>query len=275
VGDLRFLLSLLLVLTVATSPAAARLDELVRDDVPYGAVAEPVAVASYRVQKGDTLWDLGRRFGVDPVLLAAANGLGPEDWLRPGQELVVPSESAVHVVRPGESLWSVAVRYGVAVEDLAARNAITAPDRLLAGQRLIVPGPVARGRVALQTRLEWPLLGPVTSGFGWREGRRHEGVDLAADYGAPVRAAAAGRVIFAGPRGTYGLAVIVDHGGGVATLYAHNSRLLVREGDAVRAGEPLALVGSTGRATGPHLHFEVRYYGVPVDPLWVLTGGRA
>lgn len=272
---MRFVLCLILLLTVATSPAAARLDELLREDVPYSPVAEPAPTACYRVQRGDTLWDLGRRFGVDPVLLAAANGLGPEDWLWPGQELVVPSETTLHVVQPGESLWSVASKYGVTVEDLAARNAIALPDRVLVGQRLVVPGPVARGRVSLHTRVEWPVRGPITSCFGWREGRRHEGVDVAADYGTVVRAAAPGKVIFAGPRGTYGLAVIIDHGGGLATLYAHNSRLLVREGSVVGVGEPVALVGSTGRANGPHLHFEVRYYGVPVDPLWVLTGGRA
>ncbi|MCX7598035.1 MAG: peptidoglycan DD-metalloendopeptidase family protein [Armatimonadetes bacterium] len=118
-----------------------------------------------------------------------------------------------------------------------------------------------------------PVSGPVVSGFGMRFHpilhyyRMHTGVDMHAPYGAPVRAADKGMVVFAGWRGGYGKCVIIDHGSGVATLYAHLSGIAVGEGQVVSRGEVIGAVGSTGLSTGPHLHFEVRRYGAPVNPL--------
>ncbi|MCS7253836.1 MAG: peptidoglycan DD-metalloendopeptidase family protein [Armatimonadota bacterium] len=120
-----------------------------------------------------------------------------------------------------------------------------------------------------------PVVGMVTSGFGYRVHpvfkvvRFHTGIDIAADYGTPIRAAAGGTVVFSGWRRAYGLTVIIDHGNGIATLYAHCSRLYVSEGETVEAGQIIAAVGSTGLSTGPHLHFEVRRYGTPVNPFTV------
>ena len=115
--------------------------------------------------------------------------------------------------------------------------------------------------------LSWPVSGPVTSGFGPRFGRMHEGIDIAVGTGTPVRAAAAGTVIYAGLLGGYGNLVVVDHGGGLSTAYAHNSSLSVRQGSAVDAGTVIALSGNTGNSSGPHVHFEVRVNGSAVDPL--------
>ena len=122
--------------------------------------------------------------------------------------------------------------------------------------------------------LRYPLASPVvTSGFGYRTHpvygtrRLHAGIDLRGAMGTTVLAAGEGTVIFAGDRGGYGTTVIIDHGGSVATLYAHQSRLAVSEGEAVRPGQAVGAVGSTGLSTGPHLHFEVRVDGTPVDPL--------
>jgi murein DD-endopeptidase MepM/ murein hydrolase activator NlpD len=116
----------------------------------------------------------------------------------------------------------------------------------------------------------WPADGVVTSGFGMRWGRMHEGIDIAAPIGTPIWAAAAGTVIHAGWLSGYGSLVVVDHGNGLATAYAHASAILVVLGQQVSQGETIALVGSTGHSTGPHLHFEVRINGVAVDPLLYL-----
>jgi murein DD-endopeptidase MepM/ murein hydrolase activator NlpD len=117
----------------------------------------------------------------------------------------------------------------------------------------------------------WPVLGPVTSPFGWRWGRMHEGIDIAAAAGTPIRAAAAGTVIYAGWLGGYGNLVVIDHGGGVATAYGHQSGIAVGTGAPVAQGQVIGYVGSTGHSTGPHLHFEVRVNGVPQDPLGYLS----
>ena len=116
----------------------------------------------------------------------------------------------------------------------------------------------------------WPVNGPVTSGFGMRWGRMHEGIDIGVGYGTPIHAAAAGRVVYAGWMSGYGNLVAIDHGGGISTAYGHQSSLAVSVGQIVAQGETIGYVGCTGHCFGPHLHFEVRINGAPVDPLGYL-----
>ncbi|PIS31647.1 hypothetical protein COT42_00555 [Candidatus Saganbacteria bacterium CG08_land_8_20_14_0_20_45_16] len=122
-------------------------------------------------------------------------------------------------------------------------------------------------------QLTWPLIGKITSRFGWRRhplwGRRdfHTGVDIAAKYGTPIKAADSGEVIFAGWWDGYGKAIVINHGHSISTVYGHQSRLYKKVGDTVVKGQVIGLVGSTGYSTGPHLHFEVRLKGKPQDPM--------
>ncbi len=118
--------------------------------------------------------------------------------------------------------------------------------------------------------LIWPVQGPITSPFGWRWGRMHQGIDIGAATGTPIRAAAAGRVIYCGWEEGYGNLIVLDNGGDLATAYAHQSALAVSCGQDVSQGEVIGYVGCTGHCTGPHLHFEVRVNGNPVDPLGYL-----
>ncbi len=115
----------------------------------------------------------------------------------------------------------------------------------------------------------WPVSGPVTSGYGWRWGRMHEGIDIGAPCGTPIRAAASGTIVYAGWMDGYGNIVIIDHGGGIGTAYGHQSAIYVG-GGSVSQGQTIGAVGSTGHSTGCHLHFEVRVNGTPVDPLGYL-----
>jgi murein DD-endopeptidase MepM/ murein hydrolase activator NlpD len=117
--------------------------------------------------------------------------------------------------------------------------------------------------------LIWPVNGVVTSGYGWRWGRLHEGIDIAAPIATPVRAAASGTVIYAGVMSGYGNIIVIDHGGGLSTAYAHLSAIYAG-GGGVSQGQTIGSVGSTGHSTGPHLHFEVRVNGTAVDPLGYL-----
>lgn len=113
-----------------------------------------------------------------------------------------------------------------------------------------------------------PILGDVISRFGWRDGARHEGIDIKGASRAPITASFPGRVIQAGQGATgYGLSVTIDHGDGVTTLYAHLQSVTVRAGDVVESGRQVGVQGQTGRASGPHLHYEVRINGRPVDPM--------
>jgi len=125
-------------------------------------------------------------------------------------------------------------------------------------------------RTASASGFIWPVHGVVTSTFGWRWGRMHEGIDIAVASGTPVVSAAAGTVIVAGWMGGYGYLVVVDHGNGIATAYGHNTNVTVSAGQTVGQGQLIAYSGNTGNSTGPHVHFEVRIGGAAVDPFGYL-----
>ncbi|AFM02409.1 MULTISPECIES: M23 family metallopeptidase [Desulfitobacterium] len=112
----------------------------------------------------------------------------------------------------------------------------------------------------------WPVSGPISSDYGWRKGEFHHGIDFAIPHGTEILAAREGKVVKAQWIDIYGLTVLLDHGNGVQSLYAHNQKLLVRPGEWVEQGDRIALAGDTGRSTGPHLHFEIRLNGKAVDP---------
>jgi murein DD-endopeptidase MepM/ murein hydrolase activator NlpD len=163
-------------------------------------------------------------------------------------------------------------RYAEAVDDLEAESAAI-EDRLANLARRQRTGASGGTPARSSGSFQWPVNGSVTSGFGYRTHpvlgtqRLHAGVDFGAASGTPIVAAASGTVVSAGWQGGYGNAVIIDHGGGEATLYGHQSRLAVSTGARVSRGEVIGYVGSTGMSTGPHLHFELRINGVPTDPM--------
>jgi murein DD-endopeptidase MepM/ murein hydrolase activator NlpD len=156
-------------------------------------------------------------------------------------------------------------------EELAEMEALQAVSATLAAKIQAAQAAAGTGGGLSAAGFIWPVLGPVTSPFGWRWGRMHEGIDIGAASGTPIRAAAAGTVIYAGWLGGYGNLTVIDHGGGVATAYGHQSSLAAGNGAFVAQGQVIGYVGSTGHSTGPHLHFEVRVNGVPQDPLGYLS----
>lgn len=196
---------------------------------------------------------------------------GKEDPTRP---VAIQWESVK--VRPGDTLAKLATRGGVSLQKIAERNRRGERDPLRPGEMVFAPR-VTRVRVmhpASETplpprkalALRWPVAGVLTSPYGKRWGRMHDGIDIGATQGSAIHAAADGQVLFAGPQRGYGNLVIVRHRCQVTTVYAHAHRTLVRVGQPVSAGQTIALVGQTGHATGPHLHFEVRHGIRPVDP---------
>ncbi|MDR7415185.1 MAG: M23 family metallopeptidase [Armatimonadota bacterium] len=259
-------------------------------DTSRGATPGRVPPLVHIVRPGDTLWDLARRYGVTVEAIAAANGMKPTQVLRIGQVLRIPGRGIsqpavfpshppappggqeglrVYTVRPGDSLWLIARRYGVTVQALMDANGLRS-DRLRTGQRLRIPASGTSTQISVVRRrvgFLWPARGVITSRFGRRWRRHHDGIDISAPRGTPIHAARSGRVRHAGWYGGYGLLVVLDHGGGLETFYGHASRLFVRPGQWVQQGQRIAAVGCTGACTGSHLHFEVRVRGQPVDPL--------
>jgi murein DD-endopeptidase MepM/ murein hydrolase activator NlpD len=191
-----------------------------------------------------------------------------------------------HLVQHGQTLWRIARTYGVGVDELAAANSIADPTELTVGTSLFVPGAKSTLEVPvyfttstsvakpdatmLRGEWTWPVSGGrIISYYGApRKTHRHKGVDIQGIHGARVVAASPGRVVYSGEsmRG-YGKTVIVDHGGGYRSLYAHNSKLLVREGQRVKRGQLIARVGQSGNASADHCHFEIRKNDVAIDPL--------
>jgi len=177
-----------------------------------------------------------------------------------------------HLLRRGQTLYSLSRAYGVPLDALAKVNGITDPTRIPAGRLLFVPGATRTLDLAQPAAplLAWPVAGRVTSRFASRRRSSHQGIDIAGVMGQGIGAAAAGRVLWAGTRQGYGKMVVIDHGGGLTTRYAHLRRVLVEVDDLVEAGDRIAEVGRSGNARGPHLHFEVRLEGRPVDPVPLL-----
>jgi murein DD-endopeptidase MepM/ murein hydrolase activator NlpD len=269
---------MLLALTVFV-PAEARLDEriIIEEEKQESAPSSAAETALYRVKAGDSLWTIAEKHRTDVQTLADINGLEEVDFIREGELLTLPGGAIgtqTHRVRDGENLSVIAERYRVSVSQLLRENDLANPDFLTPGQELVIPvastgGPVTPAETEWQT-LVWPAMGLMTSGFGIRDGNPHYGIDVAADHGQEIWAAASGRVVHAGPAGTFGLLVILDHGDGFTTYYAHCSSVSVQAGERVDAGQQIAYVGSTGRSFGPHLHFETRWDGKPYDPLLYL-----
>jgi murein DD-endopeptidase MepM/ murein hydrolase activator NlpD len=154
-------------------------------------------------------------------------------------------------------------------EDLEAMQAASAAIAAQLAGSSGSPGGGGGGGSPSSSGFIWPVSGPITSGFGWRWGRMHEGIDIGAPCGTPIRAAASGTIVYAGWMDGYGNIIVIDHGGGLGTAYAHQSAIYVG-GGSVSQGQTIGAVGSTGHSTGCHLHFEVRVNGTPVDPLGYL-----
>ena len=246
---------------------------------------EPTIV-TYTVVKGDTLWSISRRYDVNMSTIISANNLKEISRLSIGQKLKLPitnmdiakaegydqeaaAEEIIYYVKKGESLWSISREYNVKLESIIAANNIKDASRISAGQQLRIPNvPGARSNIC---NFIWPVRGRITSPYGMRviSGRKdfHAGIDIGGPTGTNIVAAESGRVSYAGYMRGYGNVIILSHDGGYSTVYGHNSVNLVRKGQYVKRGSIIAKLGSTGNATGPHLHFEIRVSGKPVNPL--------
>ncbi|MBI1908643.1 MAG: peptidoglycan DD-metalloendopeptidase family protein [Deltaproteobacteria bacterium] len=187
-------------------------------------------------------------------------------------------------MQSGDSLTSLARTYGVTVQELAEINDIEDSKDLKPGDRVFIPTrarktktvkPLAKGVaeekiVFDRGRFAWPIHGRLTSRFGMRNGTRHDGIDIASPHGTPIHAASAGQVVYSQRLRGYGHLILVKHKDGFFTAYAHLSQYLVKKGKRVKKGQVIGKVGATGRATGPHLHFEVRKGRVARNPLFFL-----
>jgi len=252
------------------------------------------------VEKGENFWVIAKGYGIPVSDLVKANPQIVPERLQIGQQisLVVP-RPWISVYTVENSAYNDAIQYDIEYEDTASmyqgeyRTKVTGVkgERAVEAEIYRVNG-LEVGRIIMTediiadpttkvvyrgTKDPPPRKGTgvfakptsrgyITSGFGWRWGRQHSGIDVGISTGTPVMAADGGVVVFSGTKGGYGKCVIIDHGANMKTLYAHNSKLYVRKGEKVFKGQTIAASGNTGRSTGPHLHFEIQKNGVPVNP---------
>lgn len=255
---------------------------------PYLVTTQPgiagrIRIEEYVVQTGDTLTAIAQRFQISVATLLWENRLTERSLLKVGQKLnILPTNGVTYRIGRGDTVAKIAQRFKVSSDDIIAFNRLS--GGLTVGATIIIPGgrpvtPPAPPRPAVatpvptapssavrsSTRLQWPTVRRrITQYYTVR----HGGVDIADPKGTSIYAAEDGVVEVAGwNRGGYGYYIIVDHGGGLKTLYGHNSKLLVTVGDRVTRGQQISEMGSTGRSTGPHLHFEVRVNGRRQNPL--------
>ncbi len=224
----------------------------------------------HRVEKGESLWIIAAKYGIDIDTLIGANDIADMNRIRIGDSLqILPVKGILYKVNPGENLWTISKQYNISIDEIVEANAIENPDLVQPGTTLLLPG--AKPELGYKDRLAkqfiYPVKGRISSYFGPRWGRNHDGIDFAVNTGTEVKAARAGKVIYSQWANGYGYTVVIEHQKGVRTLYAHNSRLLVHGGQWVEQGQVIALSGNTGNSTGPHLHFEIQINGQPVNPL--------
>lgn len=252
------------------------------------------SIVSYTVQKGDTVSTIARRFDITINTILWANNLGSYSLIRPGDSLIIlPDSGILHTVKSGDTISKIANTYDVEEEKILSSNQLGSTLRI--GDKIMVPGgrkiavavvptPVAspgssnsglgiiRDLVKAPTapavtsgsKMAWPTDGArITQYYSWR----HTGLDIANKTGTPLYAAEAGTVEYSGWNNGYGYNVLINHGDGRKTRYAHASKLFVETGDSVSRGENIAAMGSTGWSTGPHIHFEVIINGKKQNPL--------
>lgn len=258
----------------------------------------PATGVEHTVKKGETLWQISRAYGVEIEMIALANELDSKSRIDVGQKLFIPgAESAIDLSAPSAAAPRPAHRPTPAAQKAKpapssapaapralptlqaqadqgerhedASTAVRPAQPLPADSRQYLPPPKSPERP-----LAWPVRGVLYARFGKRAESVHDGIDLSAPEGTPIRAAADGRVLFSAPQRGYGNLIIVEHEGGLITLYAHNRENLVKEGDRVRLGQVIARMGSGSATSGPYLHFEVRIAGQPRDPLDYLPPPR-
>ncbi|WP_225409783.1 peptidoglycan DD-metalloendopeptidase family protein [Stigmatella hybrida] len=216
----------------------------------------------HRVARGETVFRIARTYGITVQELSSANGISDPRSLSVGQELLIPGAEAPESSRdePEAPSGSKPSKPRVAAREEPPQRPPSRPAPR-PGKGASRPVPATKGL------LDWPLRGVLYGKFGKKGREPHDGIDLAAPSGTPVKTAQEGTVLYAGEQQGYGLIVIVQHSGGLVTLYAHNRDLRVKTGQAVRRSQVIATVGESGRTSGPHLHFEVRVEGKPVEPL--------
>ena len=243
---------------------------------------QPVTFQVYKVRSGDTISGIAKKFGLTNIsTLISVNDIGNVRQLAAGQKLRIPSiDGIVYTVKKGDSLSAITGKYKVSLEQLLDVNELTS-ETLTAGQQLFLPG-AAMDSASLRNAMGELFRMPISAKFRWSSpyGYRvdpiagvksfHTGTDMACPTGTPILAAMSGKVTTTGINRVYGNYVIIDHGNGYQTLYAHMSKIIASKGQWVSQGTRIGLVGSTGYSTGPHLHFTVYKKGKLVDPMTVL-----
>ena len=245
-------------------------------------LSQPVEYQTYTVKSGDTISGIAKKFGLTNIsTLISVNDIGNVRQLGAGQKLKIPSvDGIIYTVKSGDSLNSIATANNVKLETLLDVNELTT-ETLTVGQQLFLPG-VGLDQKTLQSRLGELFILPISAKFRWSSpyGWRadpftgvqsfHTGTDMACPEGTPILAAMSGKISDVGNNRTYGNYIIINHGNGYQTVYAHMSKTIAKKGQWVSQGTKIGLVGSTGYSTGPHLHFMVYKNGNRIDPMTVL-----
>lgn len=240
----------------------------------------------YIVKAGDTLSEIAITYNTTARDIKKINNL-KSDFIKIGQNLLIPNtgigdgedekiyNNIIHQIQPGDVLSILAKKYGTDVETIKLANNIK-NDMIYAGQDIVIPHldyNYNKPFTLYKGAFIWPVLGPISSGYGYRihpirkTKHFHGGIDIAVSTGNRIRTTASGTVEKSGYINGFGKTVVIDHGNGIKTLYAHNSRLLVRSGTTVHTGQTIALSGSTGTSTGPHLDFRIYENEKTINPL--------